>query len=374
MLPCTSTRPLCVLLLLLLADVFVADWWSFTLPTEGNYFNKQQSQSSSSICANNNNLYEGIWVDEETYEPPYNSASCPFIAKEFDCFKFGRPDHQYLQYRWQPAGGCNLPRFDGEKLLRKMKGKKIMFVGDSLSMNQYDSFLCLLQAAVPNSTITCEFQPVSTITFQEYGVTIMLFTSHYLVDIEQEEMGRVLKLDSIISNGSSLWNKMDFLVFNTWAWWYRTGPTKGMVAFKKALTTWARWVDSNVNSSKTSILFQGASPSHYNGTDWGKSGVKDCSGETQPIQGLNTDVGGILSLALQVQEDVIKTMNTPVNFLNITGLSRLRKDGHPSTHGGLGKLDCTHWCIAGVPDTWNQLLYATLVYQGLKPLSLWLSR
>ncbi|CAN0917105.1 Protein trichome birefringence-like 38 [Linum grandiflorum] len=240
MLPCTSTRPLCVLLLLLLADVFVADWWSFTLPTEGNYFNKQQSQSSSSICANNNNLYEGIWVDEETYEPPYNSASCPFIAKEFDCFKFGRPDHQYLQYRWQPAGGCNLPRFDGEKLLRKMKGKKIMF---------------------------------------EYGVTIMLFTSHYLVDIEQEEMGRVLKLDSIISNGSSLWNKMDFLVFNTWAWWYRTGPTKGwdyvqdgetvfkdmdrMVAFKKALTTWARWVDSNVNSSKTSILFQGASPSHY---------------------------------------------------------------------------------------------------------------
>ncbi|CAN0917112.1 Protein trichome birefringence-like 38 [Linum grandiflorum] len=272
-----------------------------------------------------------------------------------------------------------------------MKGKKIMFVGDSLSMNQYDSFLCLLQAAVPNSTIThflCIFG--FCLMSQEYGVTIMLFTSHYLVDIEQEEMGRVLKLDSIISNGSSLWNKMDFLVFNTWAWWYRTGPTKGwdyvqdgetvfkdmdrMVAFKKALTTWARWVDSNVNSSKTSILFQGASPSHYNGTDWGKSGVKDCSGETQPIQGLNTDVGGILSLALQVQEDVIKTMNTPVNFLNITGLSRLRKDGHPSTHGGLGKLDCTHWCIAGVPDTWNQLLYATLVYQGLKPLSLWLSR
>ncbi|KAL2898366.1 Protein trichome birefringence-like 2 [Bienertia sinuspersici] len=24
-------------------------------------------------------------------------------------------------------------------------------------------------------------------------------------------------------------------------------------------------------------------------------------------------------------------------------------------------MDCNHWCIAGVPDTWNQLLYTTLL-------------
>lgn len=50
----------------------------------------------------------------------------------------------------------------------------------------------------------------------------MLFSSHYLVDIENEKIGRVLKLDSL-KNGD-LWKQMDVLIFNTWLWWYRRGP------------------------------------------------------------------------------------------------------------------------------------------------------
>lgn len=37
--------------------------------------------------------------------------------------------------------------------LRRMKGKKIMYVGDSLSLNHWQSLVCLLHAAVPNSDI-----------------------------------------------------------------------------------------------------------------------------------------------------------------------------------------------------------------------------
>lgn len=50
----------------------------------------------------------------------------------------------------------------------------------------------------------------------------MLFSSHYLVDIEEEDIGRVLKLDSL-KNGE-LWKEMDVVIFNTWLWWYRSGP------------------------------------------------------------------------------------------------------------------------------------------------------
>lgn len=50
----------------------------------------------------------------------------------------------------------------------------------------------------------------------------MLFSSHYLVDIENEDIGRVLKLDSL-KNGE-LWKEMDVVIFNTWLWWYRSGP------------------------------------------------------------------------------------------------------------------------------------------------------
>lgn len=45
-------------------------------------------------------------------------------------------------------------RFNGEDLLQKFRGKSFMFVGDSLSNNQWQSLACMLHAAVPNSNYT----------------------------------------------------------------------------------------------------------------------------------------------------------------------------------------------------------------------------
>lgn len=36
-----------------------------------------------------------------------------------------------------------------------------------------------------------------------------------------------------------------------------------MKAFEKALTTWAAWVDTNIDPTKVKVFFQGISPSHY---------------------------------------------------------------------------------------------------------------
>lgn len=58
-------------------------------------------------------------------------------------------------------------RFDGLDLLRKWKGKKIMFVGDSLSLNQWQSLICLIHASVPNSKANVVRKtPLSYVTFQ----------------------------------------------------------------------------------------------------------------------------------------------------------------------------------------------------------------
>jgi len=34
-------------------------------------------------------------------------------------------------------------------------------------------------------------------------------------------------------------------------------------AFRRALNTWAKWVDSNVNPKKTTVFFRGYSASHF---------------------------------------------------------------------------------------------------------------
>jgi len=53
-------------------------------------------------------------------------------------------------------------------------------------------------------------------------------------------------------------------------------------------------------------------------------------------------------------------------FLNITYLSELRRDGHRSKFREPGTppnapQDCIHWCLPGVPGTWNEFLYAQLL-------------
>lgn len=36
-----------------------------------------------------------------------------------------------------------------------------------------------------------------------------------------------------------------------------------LTAYYKGLSTWGKWVDTNVDPSKTKVFFQGISPTHY---------------------------------------------------------------------------------------------------------------
>lgn len=107
-----------------------------------------------------NEIFHGRWVyDASNTYPLYNSTDCPFIQDQFNCIANGRPDNFYLHYTWQPFS-CNLPRFDGEDLLRRLKGKQMMFVGDSLSLNQWQSLTCMLHKAVPHARYSINRQGI----------------------------------------------------------------------------------------------------------------------------------------------------------------------------------------------------------------------
>lgn len=60
-------------------------------------------QANQTSCA----LFSGSWVRDESY--PLYQYSCPIIDSEFNCQMYGRPDADYLKYRWQPIN-CQIPR------------------------------------------------------------------------------------------------------------------------------------------------------------------------------------------------------------------------------------------------------------------------
>ncbi|KAL2464738.1 protein trichome birefringence-like [Forsythia ovata] len=192
-----------------------------------------------------------------------------------------------------------------------------------------------------------------------------------------------LRLD-IIGRSADNYKNADIIVFNTGHWWTHDKTSKGkdyyqegshvyselnvLEAFRKALTTWGRWVDANVNSMKTLVFFRGYSKAHFSGGQWNSGG--QCDHEAEPIK--NETYLTQYPPKMTVLEKVLKGMKTPVTYLNITRMTDYRKDGHPSIYRKkklsseekkllLRVQDCSHWCLPGVPDAWNEILYAELL-------------
>ncbi|KAG9136924.1 hypothetical protein Leryth_026533 [Lithospermum erythrorhizon] len=333
----------------------------------------------------------GKWVFDESY-PLYTNVSCPFIDEGFNCEANGRLDKDYMKWRWQPQD-CDLPRFNPTKMLELIRGKRLVFVGDSVNRNQWESLLCLLMGAIkdPKKVYETRGRRITkgkgnySFKFVDYKCTIEFYVTHFLVHESKGRVGKkrvqTLRIDTI-DKGSSRWRRADILVFNTAHWWNHHKTQSGINyyqekdqviprldvsdAFQRALLTWASWVDKNIHSQGTQVFFRSSAPSHFSGGQWNSGG--HCKESSKPLDIITNPNYPERN---NIVEAIIRQMRTPVTYLNITTLSDYRIDGHPSLYGRMngnsyssGGQDCSHWCLPGVPDTWNLILYSHLLFKG----------
>nr|GMD66702.1 protein trichome birefringence-like 6 [Ipomoea batatas] len=340
-----------------------------------------EKKSGRSVC----DVTIGKWIIDESY-PLYTNISCPFIDEGFSCQANGRQDKDYMKWRWKPQD-CDIPRFNATHMLELIRGKRLVFVGDSINRNQWESMLCLLMGAIkdPKKVYETHGRRITkgkgnySFKFVDYKCTVEFYVTHFLVREGKARIGRrrgqTLRIDAI-DRGSSRWSGADILVFNTAHWWSHHKTRAGInyyqegdqvhprldvsTAFRRALMTWASWVDTHIHPRKTQVFFRTSSPAHFSGGQWNTGG--HCREASHPLKERYSTAYPKKNM---IVEQVIRQMKTPVTILNITGLSDYRIDGHPSTYGRKsgsksGVQDCSHWCLPGVPDTWNEILYYQL--------------
>lgn len=347
--------------------------------------------SSSSSC----DYTQGEWVPTK-WRPLYNGTTCDTIKQGQNCMLYGRPDKDYLNWRWNP-NQCKLPRFAPKTFLKLLENKHIAFVGDSLARNQLESLLCMTATvSKPELFYTDgEDNKFRKWHVSSHNINVSIYWSPFLVkgvEKNAENNFNTLYLDSVDERWASDLDGTDVLVLSVGHWYlhpavyyhgnsllgchYHDNCTEAGFydVFGKALNTAFGSVlkrGLGFNGSGMSVFLTTFSPAHFEG-DWDKLGAcprtRPVKESEQSLDGMNAEMRRVGVEEVREAKIRAKGLGNRVRIeaLDITKLALLRPDGHPGPYmnpfpfaNGIGERvqnDCVHWCLPGPIDTWNEIL------------------
>ncbi|KAG1339025.1 putative protein ESKIMO 1 [Cocos nucifera] len=277
-------------------------------------------------------LFSGKWVYDDA-RPHYRERDCRFISSQFTCQAHGRPDRLYQYWRWQPHG-CSLPSFNATFMLERLRGKRMLFVGDSLNRGQYSSMLCLLQHAIPKFSRSHKHHASHTVfTAPEYNASFEFYWAPFLVESNCDNASVHRVTDRVVheymgslERHAQHWKGVDILVFNTRR--YRGRKYIRLMATEEGY----RMVLRSMLGTCSPLLDQYLIWEDCRGMDWGSDPHGTCYGETTPIFDPTYWGSGASKSIMQVVGEVLGESKVPITVVNITQLSLYRKDAHTSIY------------------------------------------
>ncbi|CAL9128369.1 unnamed protein product [Musa acuminata var. zebrina] len=340
-------------------------------------------------------ISQGEWVRDPD-APYYTNLTCFTIQEHQNCMKYGRPDMDFLKWRWRPAA-CELPRFDASWFLELVRGKSLAFVGDSLARNHMQSLMCLLsKVEYPKDISNTTDENFKRMFYTAHNFTISTFWSPFLVKAQEADTDGPnhtglwnLYLDEVDDNWASRIHEFDYVIISDGNWFTRPAMfyEKGVIvgchfclvdnvtdltlrySHRMAFRTALRAI-TELDGFGGKVFLRTVSPSHFENGEWNKGG--NCV-RTRPFRGNETRLEGLDLEFYEAQveefreaERVGRAKGVELKMLDTTGAMLLRPDGHPSRYGHWAHEnvtlynDCVHWCLPGPIDMWNTLLFLML--------------
>lgn len=361
-------------------------------------FDKQNVLIKPQKEKKNCDFFKGHWV-KEPRGSYYTNSSCTTIPEPKNCFKNGRRDMDFLNWRWKPDK-CELPRFDPKVFLEIVVGKKLAFVGDSVARNHMESLLCLLsQEETPKDIYKDSEDRFRTWYFPRYDFTLMVLWSKYLI-VGEERMNNGtgsgvfdLQLDKVDDTWAKYLPDIDYAIISAGHWFFRTlylherDKIVGCVychdsnftdynidfALRMAFRTTFRYINECENCSRLATLLRTFAPAHFESGAWNTGGY--CN-RTGPFSEGKINLGSFDWQLRNVQVEEFerakklgKMKGKKIGVVDVTRAMLMRPDAHPGLYWGNqwegGYNDCVHWCMPGPVDTWSELFLAVLKQEAV---------